>query len=87
MNAGADGPVVLHLLLLQAKLYLFILKLELKLFRKGGIWVTFLDVLQRKELVVIYMLTQHCHVQYWVLFLYKALQLYRCIDLIPYVIE
>ena len=62
MKAGADGPVVLHLLLFQEKLYLFILKLELKLFRKGGIWVPFLDVLLPKELVVIYMLILHCHV-------------------------
>ena len=83
MKAGEDGPVVLHLLLFQAKLYLFIFKLELKLFREGCIWVTFLDVLQPKELVVMYTLTQHYHVHSRVAYLSIK---YWMHELIPFVI-
>ena len=53
MVPRGDGPVVLHLLPFQLKLYLFSFKVELKCITEGGIFEQLGNMLQPKEVVFI----------------------------------
>lgn len=57
MRVREDGPLVLrYFLLFEDKFYFFLCKLELKFVEEVGIFVSFVDVLQSKQV------TQQCYV-------------------------